>query len=201
MAVMPLPFERLVRVLARMPGLGPRSAQRAALHMLTTAGVLDDVQRVLTDVSEQLCVCARCGTLGLAYECHICTDSVRDGSVLCVLEGVDDLWAMERAGLFRGRYHVLGGVVSALDNIGPEKLRIDSLVRRVADESVQEVILALGASVDGQTTAHIIIERLKNTLPDVVISTLAKGMPVGAEVDYLDDGTLGLALQGRLRVA
>jgi recombination protein RecR len=201
MAIMPLPFERLVRALAKMPGLGPRSAQRMALYLLTHTGLIDDTVRLLTDVAGQLCVCSRCGNLGLAMECHICTDTTRDASVLCVVEGVDDLWAMERAGVYKGRYHVLGGVVSALDNVGPEKLRIESLLARVMAEGVAEVILGLGASVDGQTTGHIIIQRLKHSVPQVVVSSLAKGMPVGAEVDYLDEGTLGLALQGRLRVA
>lgn len=199
MAVVPLPFERLMKLLARLPGLGPRSAQRVALHLLTRPQVLADVLRSLAEVGEQLHVCETCGNLGVAKQCHVCTDEKRDGGLLCVVEGVDDLWALERSGGFKGRYHVLGGVVNALEGIGPEQLKMRELVARVESESVREVIVALGSNVDGQTTAHLLVERLKPL--GVQVSMLAKGMPVGAEVDYLDEGTLTLALQGRRRVA
>lgn len=197
--IVPLPFERLIKLLSRLPGLGPRSAQRMALHLLTKPQAMVDVRRAMDEVSEVLHVCHACGNLGVAELCHVCSDERRDATLICVVEGVDDIWALERAGAYRGRYHVLGGVVSALDGIGPDQLRIPQLVQRVRDDRVQEVILALGASVDGQTTAHIITERLKPMA--VAITMLAKGMPVGAEVDYLDEGTLSLALEGRRRVA
>lgn len=197
--IVPLPFERLIKLLARLPGLGPRSAQRMALHLLTKPQAMADVQRMLGEVAEALHVCRACGNLGVAEVCHVCSDERRDAQLMCVVEGVDDIWALERAGAYRGRYHVLGGVVSALDGIGPDQLKIPQLVQRVRDDRVQEVILALGASVDGQTTAHIITERLKPM--GVTVTMLAKGMPVGAEVDYLDEGTLSLALEGRRRVA
>jgi recombination protein RecR len=199
MAIVPLPFERLMKLLARLPGLGPRSAQRVALHLLTKPQVLADVLRSLAEVGEQLHVCERCGNLGVAAVCHVCTDEKRDGGLLCVVEGVDDLWALERSGGYKGRYHVLGGVVNALEGIGPEQLKMREMVARVEAEGVREVIVALGSNVDGQTTAHLIVERLKPL--GVQVSMLAKGMPVGAEVDYLDEGTLTLALQGRRRVA
>ncbi|MCP5405166.1 MAG: recombination protein RecR [Pseudomonadaceae bacterium] len=199
MALVPLPFERLIKRLARLPGLGPRSAQRAALHLLTRPQELADILHILSEVGEQICVCGICGNLGMAERCHICADGVRDGGIICVVEGVDDLWALERSGGYAGVYHVLGGVVNALEGVGPDQLRMKELVARVEAGGVNEVILALGASVDGQTTGHLLAERLKPY--GVVVSTLAKGMPVGAEVDYLDEGTLSLALAGRKRVA
>lgn len=199
MPVVPLPFEKLIKVLARLPGLGPRSAQRVALHLLTKPAGMADVLRTLSEVGEQLHVCEECGNLGVAERCHICGDAGRDRTQLCVVEGVDDLWALERSGTYKGLYHVLGGVVNALEGIGPEQLKMRELVERVRAGGAQEVILALGASVDGQTTVHLITERLKGT--GVAVSTLAKGMPVGADVDYLDEGTLSLAMQGRKRVA
>lgn len=197
-ALIPLPFERLLKKLAKLPGLGPRSAQRVALHLLTNPTAMAEVMQVMTDVGSQLCVCETCGNLGIAPRCHVCADTTRDATLLCVVEGVDDLWALERSGGFKGRYHVLGGVVNALAGVGPDQLRMTELVARVPTEGVKEVILALGASVDGQTTNHIITERLKPL--GVHISALAKGIPVGAEVDYLDEGTLALAMQGRRRI-
>lgn len=199
MTLIPLPFERLLKRLAKLPGLGPRSAQRMALHVLTHPNDMAELLQVMTDVGSQLRVCEVCGNLAVAARCHVCADASRDGSVVCVVEGVDDLWALERSGGFKGRYHVLGGVVNALAGVGPEQLKLKELVQRVQDDGVQEVILALGASIDGQTTMHLIGERLKPL--EVVVSALAKGIPVGAEVDYLDEGTLSLALQGRRRVA
>lgn len=203
MALIPLPLERLLRQLGKLPGLGPRSAQRVALSLLQKPEALAELQRNLADVAAQLGICEHCGNLAFngqaAPVCEVCANPARNTGVLCVVEGVADIWALERSGMFTGRYHVLGGVVSALNGVGPEDVRIPQLVRRVRAEEVQEVILALGASVDGQTTCQILTDRL---LPlGVVVSTLAKGMPVGAAVDYLDEGTLGLALAGRQRVA
>ncbi len=203
MALIPLPLERLLRQLGKLPGLGPRSAQRVALSLLQQPVLLADLQRNLADVAAQLGICGCCGNLafagGEAPICEICSDPVRNTGVVCVVEGIADIWALERSGVFVGRYHVLGGVVSALNGVGPEDVRIPQLVKRARDEEVQEVILALGASVDGQTTGQIIIDRLASL--GVAVSTLAKGMPVGAAVDYLDEGTLSLALAGRQRVA
>lgn len=204
MALVPLPLEKLLRQLGKLPGLGPRSAQRVALALLQQPAALGDLQRSLVEVSAQLGICECCGNLAFKGQegprlCEICEDPVRANGVICVVEGIADVWALERSGEFSGRYHVLGGVVSALNGVGPEDVRIPQLVRRVREENVREVILALGASVDGQTTGHIIAERL--VLPGVVVTSLAKGMPVGAAVDYMDEGTLSLALAGRQRVA
>lgn len=208
MALIPLPLERLLRQLGKLPGLGPRSAQRVALSLLQKPEALAELQRNLADVAAQLGICEQCGNLAFNGQqlpvCEVCANPARANGVLCVVEGVADLWALERSGVFSGRYHVLGGVVSALNGVGPEDVRIPQLVRRVADSRetgtpVAEVILALGASVDGQTTSQIISDRL---IPwGVAVTTLAKGMPVGAAVDYLDEGTLSLALAGRQRVA
>lgn len=204
MALIPLPLEKLLRQLGRLPGLGPRSAQRVALTLLQQPEKLSELQRSLTEVAAQLAICGCCGNLafnrgGAELLCEVCADKSREIGVICVVEGVADLWALERSGVFRGRYLVLGGVVSALNGTGPDDVRIPQLVRRVRDEQVTEVILALGASVDGQTTCHIIQERLAG-MP-VMVTSLAKGMPVGAAVDYMDEGTLSLALQGRQKVA
>lgn len=189
-------IERLMQMLARLPGLGPRSARRAALHLIKRREtVLDPLLAALAEVQARVRVCATCGNIDTTDPCAICTDGRRDGSVLCVVEDVDDLWALERTGAFKGRYHVLGGVLSALDGVGPEDLRIDSLARRAADPTVSEVILALSATVDGQTTAHYIADRLKDCA--VTVSGLAHGVPVGGELDYLDDGTLSQALRAR----
>lgn len=203
MALIPLPLERLLRQLGKLPGLGPRSAQRVALALLQQPTQLGDLQRNLAEVAAQLGICGCCGNLafagGSAPLCEICTDPVRNTGVICVVEGIADVWALERSGVFNGRYHVLGGIVSALNGVGPEDVRIPQLVRRVREETASEVILALGASVDGQTTGQIIMDRVAAS--GVAVSTLAKGMPVGAAVDYLDEGTLSLALAGRQRVA
>jgi recombination protein RecR len=203
MALIPLPLERLLRQLGKLPGLGPRSAQRVALNLLQKPEALAELQRNLADVAAQLGICEHCGNLAFngqaAPVCEVCASPARNTGVLCVVEGVADIWALERSGVFSGRYHVLGGVVSALNGVGPEDVRIPQLVKRVRTDEVQEVILALGASVDGQTTCQIITDRLMPL--GVAVSTLAKGMPVGAAVDYLDEGTLSLALAGRQRVA
>jgi recombination protein RecR len=195
--MIPEPLEHLIRQLSRLPGLGPRSAQRVAVHLLTQGDVLPQLQRAMLEVANTVQTCATCGNIGLHSPCHICADESRDRSQICVVEGVDDLWAIERSGAFNGQYHVLGGVVSALDGVGPDDLSMAPLVERAGTEGVQEVILALSASVDGQTTCHLISQRLRST--GVTVSMLAKGIPVGASVDYLDDGTLSLALAGRQR--
>ncbi len=189
-------LEALIQLMARLPGLGPRSARRAVLHlmgkreslMLPLAASLDRVAQAIRD-------CSICGNLDSVEPCSICSDERREPSLLCVVEEVGDLWALERSGAFRGRYHVLGGTLSALDGRGPDDLRIASLVTRAKEPAVTEVILALGATVDGQTTAHYIAERLAGV--EVAVSRLAHGVPVGGELDYLDDGTLTAALKAR----
>lgn len=195
--MIPQPLEQLIKQLSRLPGLGPRSAQRAALHLITNPEAMIALQQMMGTVGAEIKTCTTCGNIGIADPCHICTNQKRDKATLCVVEGVDDLWAIERSGAFKGHYHVLGGVMSALDGIGPEQLNIPKLTERVIENGATEVILALGASVDGQTTSHYISRQIKQENPEVQVSALAKGIPMGAEVDYLDDGTLNLALQGR----
>ena len=190
----PADIESLIALMARLPGLGPRSARRAVLHLVKRRGTLllplaDAMREVGTTARE----CVSCGNIGTQDLCAICEDERRANGEICVVEGVEDLWAMERTGVFKGRYHVLGGTLSALDSVGPEELRIPKLAERVRDEGVGEVILALGATVDGQTTAHYIADHLK----DVKVTTLAQGVPVGGELDYLDEGTIGAALRAR----
>lgn len=189
-------IERLVQMLARLPGLGPRSARRAALAMLEKReALLDPLAAALADAAAAVRPCPACGNLDTGAPCAICADPRRDRRILCVVEGVSDLWALERAAAFSGRYHVLGGVLSPLDGVGPEDLAIPRLVARAASEEVAEVILALGATVDGQTTAHYLVERLAGC--GVAVSRPAQGVPVGGELDYLDDGTLAAALKAR----
>jgi recombination protein RecR len=189
-------IEALIRSLGKLPGLGPRSARRIALTLLKKREtMLDPLVRTLTAAAETVKICTRCGNFDSVDPCGICTDSRRDGSLLCVVEGVSDLWAMERTTSFKGRYHVTGGLLSPIDGIGPDDLRIDRLVARVAAEGVKEVILALSATVDGQTTAHYVADRLKDA--KVSVSGLAHGVPVGGELDYLDDGTIAAALKAR----
>ncbi|KAF0138573.1 MAG: recombination protein RecR [Rhodospirillaceae bacterium] len=189
-------IERLIQILARLPGLGPRSARRIVLALIKKRTVLlEPLVQTLADVAEAVRVCSVCGNFDTEDPCALCTDPHRDPSILCVVQEVADLWALERSGVFRGRYHVLGGVLSALDGIGPEDLRLDALVARARVPMVREVILALGATVDGQTTAYAIAERLKDS--DVLVSGLAHGVPVGGELDYLDDGTILTALRAR----
>lgn len=189
-------IESLIALLAKLPGLGPRSARRAVLHLIDRReGLMQPLSRALSEVADAIRICSSCGNLDTRDPCALCRDPRRDAGLLCVVEDVGDLWALDRSELFRGRYHVLGGVLSALDGVGPEDLRIDSLVERVRGGAVREVILALGATVDGQTTAHYISDRLADT--GVEISALAHGLPVGGELDYLDDGTLAAALSAR----
>lgn len=192
-------IDRLIQILSRLPGLGPRSARRAALTLIKRKeSALLPLIDALQSAADHVRTCARCGNLDAADPCGICTDERRDGTLLCVVADVADLWALERTGAFRGRYHVLGGVLSALDGIGPEQLNLGSLFRRVEAGGVKEVVLALGATVDGQTTAHFLSDRLQPF--GVTVSRLAHGVPVGGELDYLDDGTLIQALQARQSV-
>jgi len=189
-------IDRLIQLLAKLPGLGPRSARRAVLHLIKNKeALMIPLSRALDLAAENIRTCAVCGNLDVVDPCPICADPRRDGSVICVVEEVADLWAMERTAAFRGRYHVLGGVLSPLDGVGPEDLNIDGLVARAGQDEVKEVILATAATVDGQTTAHYVSDRLADC--GVKISALAHGIPVGGELDYLDDGTLSAALKAR----
>ncbi len=190
-------IERLIQLLARLPGLGPRSARRAALHLLNKRdALLQPLAQAMRDVADGVRRCSVCGNLDSHDPCHICSDTRRDPALLCVVESVADLWALERAGVFRGRYHVLGGTLSALDGRGPADLNVDTLLARVGGASpVREVIIATNATVEGQTTAHYITDRLAPA--QISVTRLAHGVPVGGELDYLDDGTLGAALKAR----
>ncbi len=188
--------DRLIALMARLPGLGPRSARRAVLAMVRRREVLlVPLAQALAEVAATVRECDRCGNIATGALCAICADPKRGNGEICVVETVADLWAMERGGAFRGRYHVLGGVLSALDQMGPDALRIPELVGRVSEEGGREVILALNATIDGQTTAHYIAEQLAPF--GVAITSLAKGVPIGGELDYLDDGTIGAALMAR----
>lgn len=189
-------IERLIQLLAKLPGLGPRSARRAALHLIQKKDqLLVPLTQAMEVAVERVVVCSRCGNIDTSNPCTICGDVRRDDRTLLVVEDVADLWALERAGALNARYHVLGGTLSPLDGVGPEDLSIDALVERVAAGGVAEVILAVNATVDGQTTAHFIIDRLAS-LP-VKVSRLAHGVPVGGELDYLDEGTLSAAIRQR----
>ena len=192
----PPDIETLIDLMARLPGLGPRSARRAVLMLLKRRGaVMAPLAQVMADVAINARDCARCGNIGSSEVCEICADDRRANGEICVVEDVADLWAMERGGSFKGRYHVLGGTLSALDSVGPEELRIPLLLKRMVDEAVTEVILALNATVEGQTTAHYIADVLSGF--EIAITSLAQGVPIGGELDYLDDGTIGAALKAR----
>jgi recombination protein RecR len=189
-------IERLIALLAKLPGMGPRSARRATLALLKKREqLLTPLAQAMADAAERVKTCSTCGALDTSDPCAICRDQSRDASLICVVEEVGALWAMERASAFRGRYHVLGGLLSALDGVGPEALRVGSLVQRAADEGVREVVLALPATVDGQTTAHYLADRLAQA--DVAVTMLARGVPVGGELDWLDDGTIAQAMRAR----
>jgi recombination protein RecR len=189
-------IERLVQILARLPGLGPRSARRVALTLLKKReALMRPLAAAIDDAAEKVRACSQCGNLDTQDPCSVCRDESRDPTVICVVEDVADLWALERAGIFKGRYHVLGGVLSALEGVGPEDLNIAPLVERVRAGGVREIVLATSATVDGQTTAHYVTDRLKGL--DVVVTRLAHGVPVGGELDYLDEGTLAAALKAR----
>lgn len=189
-------IERLIQLLAKLPGLGPRSARRAALHLVKKREqLLGPLTDAMATARERIVTCTTCGNIDTSDPCSICRDARRDDSVIVVVADISDLWALERSGAVSGRYHVLGGVLSALDGIRPEHLTLDALVARASDPKVKELILALNATVDGQTTAHFITDLLAH-LP-VKVTRLAHGVPVGGELDYLDDGTLAAAIRQR----
>lgn len=189
-------IENLVKLLARLPGLGPRSARRAVLQMMRRRDtLLDPLSDALRVAQEKIVTCETCGNIDTLSPCTICADPRRDETVLCVVEDVGDLWALERAQAVRGRYHVLGGTLSALDGIGPEELNLTGLKQRCADGVVSEIILATNATVEGQTTAHVITDMLADL--GLTVTRLAHGVPVGGELDYLDDGTLLAAMKSR----
>jgi recombination protein RecR len=190
------PLDNLMRMLAGLPGLGNRSARRIALHMLKKGdSVMMPLAHALKEAAEQVKTCHDCGNLDLIQPCKICSDDRRDRTKICVVAQVSDLWAIERTGAFKGLYHVLGGLLSALDGIGPDDLHIDDLVKRAQNLKVEEIILALSATVNGQSTAHCVADQFTN-LP-MTITRLAHGVPVGGELDYLDDGTITTALKSR----
>ena len=194
MSQAPKDIDALIELMARLPGLGPRSARRAVLHLIKKRGqLLNPLAEALTIVGQTARECLNCGNIGTSDICGICESEKRNIGQICVVEDVADLWAMERAGVFKGRYHVLGGTLSALDDIGPDELRIPKLRDRVTSDGITEVILALGATIDGQTTAHYIADELRG----VQVTSLAQGVPVGGELDYLDDGTITAALNAR----
>ncbi len=189
-------IERLVQLLAKLPGLGPRSARRAVLQLLKRReSLMQPLAQALVDAAEQVRACSSCGNLDTIDPCAICTDPRRDGRLICVVEDVADLWALERTASFKGKYHVLGGSLSALDGIGPDDLTIPALIARAGEYSDTEVILATSATVDGQTTAHYIADRLHDS--GIKVSGIAHGVPVGGELDFLDDGTISAALRDR----
>tara|TARA_R110002094_G_scaffold207277_11_gene177692 strand:- start:725 stop:1318 length:594 start_codon:yes stop_codon:yes gene_type:complete len=188
-------IDTLIELMAKLPGLGPRSARRAVLHLIRKrALLLTPLADVMQTVAATARECLNCGNVGTEDVCDICKSEKRANGEICVVEDVADLWAMERAGVFKGRYHVLGGTLSALDAIGPQELRIPGLIDRVATEQITEVILALNATIDGQTTAHYIADQLDG---QVTLTSLAQGVPIGGELDYLDDGTITAALRAR----
>jgi recombination protein RecR len=192
----PRDIETLIDLMARLPGLGPRSARRAVLAMLKKReALMAPLAQALASVALSARDCQICGNIGTADICAICADDARATGEICVVENVADLWAMERSRAFKGRYHILGGTLSALDGVGPDELRIPVLAERITSERISEVILALNATVDGQTTAHYIADALAHSA--VKITSLAQGVPIGGELDYLDDGTIGTALRAR----
>lgn len=189
-------IERLIQLLAKLPGLGPRSARRAALHLIKNRERLfAPLASAMAEARDKVTVCTHCGNVDTIDPCTLCTDPRRDRTLICVVEEVGDLWALERAGAWSGLYHVLGGTLSAIEGVRPEDLAIDQLIDRAAHEQVKEVVLALNATVEGQTTAHYITERLKGM--NIATSRLAHGVPVGGELDYLDEGTLTQAMKAR----
>jgi recombination protein RecR len=189
-------IERLISLLSKLPGLGPRSARRSALALLKKReALLLPLADAMSRAAARVKTCGTCGALDTQDPCAVCSDPARDTSLICVVEEVGALWAMERAGAFRGRYHVLGGLLSALDGVGPDALRIGQLVGRVSGGEVKEVVLALPATVDGQTTAHYLADALAGT--GVAVTMLARGVPVGGELDWLDDGTIAQAMRAR----
>lgn len=188
-------IENLIDLMAKLPGLGPRSARRAVLYLIRKrALLLTPLADALSEVAETARECVTCGNIGTSETCDICASEKRANGTICVVESVADLWAMERAQTFKGRYHVLGGTLSALDAMGPDELGIPRLIARVGRDEISEIILALNATVDGQTTAHYIAEELRGRC---AVTSLAQGVPIGGELDYLDDGTITAALRAR----
>ena len=187
-------LDNLIALLAKLPGLGPRSARRAVLHLIKKRSlVLIPLAEAMHRVGATARECLNCGNVGTTDICDICASEKRATGQICIVEDVAGLWAMERSGVFKGRYHVLGGTLSALDAVGPDELRIPKLLDRITSEGIEEVILALGATIDGHTTAHYIADQL----PHILVTSLAQGVPVGGELDYLDDGTITAALNAR----
>jgi recombination protein RecR len=192
-------IDYLVRLMSKLPGLGIRSARRIVLHLLNNKEKeMLVLSNEIKQVAELVQFCSICGNMDTKETCHICLDDKRDKSIICVVENVGDLWAIERSSIFGGQYHVLGGVLSALDNVGPKDLKIENLVERARNENTKEVILANSATVDGQTTAHYLADQLSEC--NVLISRLAQGLPIGGELDFLDDGTITQALKARSEV-
>jgi recombination protein RecR len=195
----PKDIEALIDSMARLPGLGPRSARRAGLYLITKRDLLlRPLAGHMAKLAETVRICENCGNIATGPLCNICMDDSRANGQICVVESISDLWAMERSQVFRGRYHVLGGTLNALDNIGPEDLNIPHLMGRISTDHISEIILALNATVDGQTTAHYIVDMLLDF--DITITSLAQGVPIGGELDYLDEGTISAALRARKTV-
>ena len=189
-------LDRLAHLLGKLPGLGPRSSGRVALHLLKQKeSLMLPLASALADAAHNVSRCEICGNLDSNNPCRICTDQERDKSICCVVKEVGDLWALERSGVYNGQYHVMGGLLSALDGIGPQELRCEGLVKRASDNTMKEIILAMDATVDGQTTAHYLVELLSES--NVSVTWLARGVPVGGELGYLDDGTIAQALKAR----
>ena len=191
-------IEILIDLMAKLPGLGPRSARRAVLHLIRKKSTLfNPLSKQMAKVFEQARECLNCGNIGTSEMCEICENQKRMNGQICIVEDVSDLWAMERTSVFKGRYHVLGGTLSALDGIGPNELKIPKLIKRLDSEEVNEVILALNATLEGQTTSHYIAEQIENK---VSVTSLARGVPMGGELDYLDEGTISAALNARGKI-
>ena len=189
-------IEQLVQSLRKLPGLGPRSARRIVLQLIRKKEtLLEPLLRSLKDVSAKISLCEQCGNLDSINPCNLCNDPKRDGSIICIVEDVADLWALERTSAYKGHYYVLGGTLSALDGIGPSELKLPQFMNRVTIGAINEIVLALSATVDGQTTAHYIAEMLSEL--DITVSAIAHGVPIGGELDYLDEGTLSMALNLR----
>ena len=196
MSQTPNAIETLIKRLSKLPGMGKRSATRVALYLLSDKDLnLSPLEQALAFARESVQSCDTCGNLDAANPCSICTHKHKDASKICIIQSVGDIWAMERTGFYDGHYHVLGGVLSALDGVTPDKLKIKQLLSRL--DNVSEIIMALGATVDGQATAHYIAEQIRKTHPNIIISRLAYGVPIGGEVEHLDDSTLATAMKSR----
>lgn len=193
------PLEVLVRQLASLPGLGSRSAKRIALHLLSAKGTkLDSLLRALSEAAKSITTCSVCGNLDSSDPCRVCSNGAREKDILCIVASVADLWAVERTASYKGQYHVLGGVLSALDGVGPDDLSIDALIARLRTGHIREVVLALPATVDGQSTAHYLMDRMEGL--DLHVTRLAHGVPVGGALEFLDDSTIATALKSRARI-